>query len=457
MTGHARLAASQTKQWATCPGSAAWMEAHPELEGPSGEYAQMGTCAHALVERCLREGSEPAKYLDRLIEIIDPEGEEKTSILKDGAKMPASTSRVIFIVDQDMVEAVTHMTDYVRMRCIELGLVDPFSDKAELAALVATLVKGGTVRLESYVTPLPDRDDTGGTADVIIDAWPDVLEAIDYKNGSGVFVPVEGNHQLRSYMLGTLREAGADDYGVVRYTICQPRHVQSPPNGIMWEETVPAELLEWGVWLSERAEIVDEARAAVAAGADLDDLFAGTYLSVGEDGSHCTFCDLLADCPAALAKAQEQAGADFTDVADEIEPPTGPNHLAMVLPWVPFLNKWLSAAVAAGETLLLAGGEIAGFKIVHGKSTRKMKANVTDKKLMAYLKKRGVTSRDDMFNPSSIRTGPQLEKLLPANERKAFSEEFMEKPPGRLIVVPESDPKPAVTVNVGDDFDELED
>ena len=28
--------------------------------------------------------------------------------------------------------------------------------------------------------------------DVTIDAWPEVLEVVDYKNGSGVFVPIEG-------------------------------------------------------------------------------------------------------------------------------------------------------------------------------------------------------------------------------------------------------------------------
>ena len=47
MAWHARLSASQTKDWANCPAIIPLGEAFPE-DDPSGQAAMMGTCVHAL-------------------------------------------------------------------------------------------------------------------------------------------------------------------------------------------------------------------------------------------------------------------------------------------------------------------------------------------------------------------------------------------------------------------------
>ncbi|MEE8609030.1 MAG: DUF2800 domain-containing protein [Nitrospiraceae bacterium] len=462
MGGHARLSASKTKQWSICPGSLAVLEAQPELEGTSGYYADMGTCAHALVERCLREGSEPVDYDGRLIKIMeDNDGNQGTSILKKNAKMPPGDASNIFEVDQDMYEAVECMTNYVRYRCVELGLVScgPMGeDNAGLAAAVAELVERGVVRLEVNVTPLPDRDDTGGTGDVVIDVWPEMIEVVDYKNGSGVYVSVEENEQLRSYALGTLNEFDSDDYEYVRYTICQPRCIESPPNGISPETMTVDDLKRWGRWLSGRADHVDAARALVAAGGDMDDLYKEGLLSVGEDGSACRWCELAANCPAALAKNQELACTDFEDEPAVLEPVNSENHLAMLVPWMPFVAGWAKTVLESAEAVLMQGGSVTGQKLIQGSANRKMKPAVTDKMLVKYLNDEGVTDEEKMYNARTIRTGPQLEKLLPKKDRAAFSEEFMHKPPGKIKMVPESDDGEAVTVtDAADDFPDEED
>lgn len=474
MAGHARLSASQTKRWATCPGSAAYLEAHPSLDGGSGYHAQMGTCAHALVERCLSEGSEPSDYLGRLIEIVeDRDGNEGTSILKKGAKWPKDSTRVIFEVDADMAEAVECMTGYVRGRCVELGLVDEGFNDEERAREVVNLVAKGTVRLEGKVVPLPDRDDTGGTGDVIIDAWPDLLEVVDYKHGSGVFVPVEGNEQLRSYGLGALREAGADDYERVRYTICQPRHQQAPEDGIMSEDTEPSELLAWADWLSVRAEKVDEARRAMMQeGMSLDGLYEAGLLSYGEDGAHCTFCPLISGCPAALAKAQEMACADFDDEPHELEANEGPNRLAVLLPWVPFIDKWLRAIEADAERHMLQGGAIEGQKVVRGRSYRKWVTErrikkedsdevevleVTEADIAISLKDDFGLTDEQIYTEPKLITGPQAEKLVPKAERQRFNDKLLHKPEGKLTIAPETDKREAVTIDPAADFDGVED
>ena len=205
MAWHARLSASQTKDWFNCPGTIALKEMFP-YDDPSGEAAQLGTCAHALIERCLEEGVAPEAYRDRLIEIKFPDTEqEETVIMRKNAKWPKQAGRVIFEVDDDMIDATTTFIDYVIGRLVELFPqaydTTGFGDEVPYGIAVDA-VKRGQLKLEGRVNPLPERDDTGGTADVTIDAWPDLMELVDYKNGTGVLVPVKGNLQLRSYTLG---------------------------------------------------------------------------------------------------------------------------------------------------------------------------------------------------------------------------------------------------------------
>ena len=50
---HAKLAPSASSRWMNCPASIALEAKYPEL--PESEYAEEGTAAHSLAERCLRE------------------------------------------------------------------------------------------------------------------------------------------------------------------------------------------------------------------------------------------------------------------------------------------------------------------------------------------------------------------------------------------------------------------
>ncbi len=455
MGKHAVLAASQTKWWGNCPGAAAYVEVHPELEEPSGFHAQMGTAAHGLVERCIREGHRPGDYLGRLIEIVDPGGEgEGISILPEGARHPKDPTRVVFEVDADMAEATACMTEYVNRRCWELGLCEDADDPAQVAALVGK----GTVRLESRGVPLPDRDDTGGTADVTIDAWPELIETIDYKNGSGVFVSVVGNEQLRSYSLGSLYDDGWQDYRKVIYPICQPRHPDSPPDGIMSEETTTAELIEWrDDWLEPAAEAVDDARLAVKTYTTLGELHETGFLTIGEDGAHCTWCPLKADCPAWFAKAQKLAGADFKEEeAGDMNIPTGSSELSAIIPWVPFLDKWLKAVKARGEHILLQGGTVEGQKLVRGRSTRSWDDEMNEDDIVSTMEEDYGVDPDDMYKAAeqTLITGPQAEKLVERASRGAFNEALLVKPEGKLTMVPEDDQREAVEVEPGGDFDD---
>lgn len=479
MTWHARLSASQTKDWASCPGTIAVKEAFP-VPDPSGKAAQLGTAAHALIERCLGEGVHPSSYRGRLIEVLE-QGQGGTSILRAGAKWPKEATRVVFEVDDEMVDATGSFCEYVAERLAELfPQTFPSSDPSFTKEAVAR----GILKLEGRVNPLPERDDTGGTADVTIDAWPEVLEVVDYKNGTGVLVPVENNWQLRSYVLGRAQEAGAE-YERYRYTVGQPRHFRAPqPRGISYEECTHQELMKFRDELRAACARVDRAREAYvalwSAGRDpagnaheeptlealMERLHQGGHLSTGQDGSHCTFCKLVARCPAAMARVEETAGADFDEPAHELEVPEGPNHLASVLPWLGFLEKYAKATRAHAAQMLRDGKQVPGYKLVQTKGDRTWRTDVDQKTVLARLASefglddpsRALVPPPAPYEPVLL-SGPKVEKLLPAKMRAAFSDALLYRPDGGISMVTEDDKRPAITPGAAasDDFPDEED
>lgn len=487
MAWHARLSASQTKQWSECPGSLAALEAFPEERGGSGVFAQEGTCAHALVERCLETGEDPEDYRDRIIEIVHPDtDEEGTSILRKGAKLPRQAHRVCFIVDDDMIEATTVMTDYVRRRLAEMGfgLSDP-----------AGLIEEGALALEKQTNPLPDRDDTGGTADVTITDDMTEIEVTDYKHGKGVYVPIEGNRQLRSYLLGRVLDVfgGVDANTAYRYTVVQPRNPDARAqsdgrDGVLTETITGEELTAFQQELQEAARDVDAARdlADQYMGSDgtndvgglLHDLHDNGFVSLGEDGSHCTFCDLKAVCPAWRVKAQELAAVDFDD---EPETPDDPDQgdLPAIMRWIPALDKWFRSIEARAKEIAFSGGTVPGYKVVRNNGRRVLRNEVerqhedgtvetvqVDNEELARI----IAEEFDL-DPADIRvaevvetmlTGPKIEALIKGKgsgeRKKLFASRFLEYQEGSLTIAPESDRRDAVNVNPADDFeDDFED
>lgn len=458
MSGHARLSASQTKRWWYCPGSIPAIALFPEAVKPSGEAADLGTAAHRIVEECLLQGKMPIDFKNRVVTVIIDGGE--TSILRKGAKLKDHTdTHRYFLVDDDMMEATTTMVEYVLDRLEAYG--EPRDSKLA--------VENGVLLVETQVNPLPDRDDTGGTGDVILKAF-DELEVIDYKNGSGVLVPVEGNHQLRTYGGGALVHMGdeGDDFENIRYTIVQPRHFSG---GIMSESMSNAEMKAWLKELGVRAAKVDEATDAadelLQSGASpediIQDLASQGYLSVGDDGSHCGFCDLKSRCPAISNKAQELAQIDFEDEPETIEAPTGgADVLSKILPWVPMLDSWTKAVAKEAETLALGGATIDGYKVVRKTGNRTLKTEVSERDVVSYLVEHHEVDEDACFTDPELLSGPQLEKLITSENKgghksvkaakAAFDEACLYKPEGGLALVPNSDRRQAVAVDADADF-----
>ena len=218
-----------------------------------------------------------------------------------------------------------------------------------------------------------DVEDSFGTSDAVILAG-DTIKVIDLKFGMGVRVDATENEQLQLYALGALEVFGiVGDFKTVKMAIVQPRldHISE------WTTTVD-ELRAFGDLARDRA------RWAMAL---VNGVVGPSDLSPGE--KQCRFCKAKATCPALLAHVQDAVGADFDNLdADEIKTAPmgmGPNYLGQALAAVPLIEDWCKAVRAKAEAELLAGREVAGFKLVQGRNGARRWAN--EKEAEATLKK----------------------------------------------------------------------
>lgn len=199
----------------------------------------------------------------------------------------------------------------------------------------------------------------------------------------------------------------------------------------------------------------------LAEGKTADDLYKAGLISVGADGSHCTFCHRKVKCPAALAKVQETTAADFAEPPEDLEAP-GPNMLTAILPWIPFIDKFLKEAAASAERQLLSGGKLEGYKLVRKKTNRAWAPNykhddttveLTDSEVQRLMEEKfGVEPEKLVVTSTSRISGPQAEKLVPKAKRKEFNDFFLYKPPGGLTMAESADPRSEVVADAAGDF-----
>lgn len=478
---HAKKSPSGSKWWRTCPGGLAMVDSLPDdMRSGSGYAAKLGTVSHFLLETCLREGLSPHRYEGRLLQIVDEGSDDESVImLKTVAKMPKSAAvrANTFEVDSDMVANVDLGFQYVVKRCDELGV--PLSK----------------VKLETRTNPVPDRDDTSGTADVTIDAWPIVLAVVDFKNGRLV-VEHDDNPQLLAYLAGKAHDEGwfYDSYEVA---VVQPngRHTEGK---VRVATVTEVDLRAFVVSHRAAAELADQASAAFpgwtvepsreageagrvqlnafAADFDGDALMAPTWAEEYlVPGSNCDWCDAALVCPAYKAFRREQAQLEFTDEEDIPSAKdfrvTALDEARRIIERAPLLASMVRQAMRFATAEAKAGRKPAFMKFVRKVARREWlpawaesTPDAVVKALLAGVKLDGVETgpligdneRAKLYVPEALVTGPQAEKLINSKLRPAFNAAFLHKPEKGLKLVLATAPGEEVAYKVGDDFTEEE-
>lgn len=398
---HALLSASSSKQWIHCPPSVRLQESFPN---ESSVYAAEGTFAHEVCEYKVR------KYLHERVK--RPQSEE------------FYTEEIDAITDVYAEFVITIIEEMKRNGCEPLVLVEERVDY-------------------SHIAP------SGfGTADMLIvgkdEKGKGLLHVCDFKTGKGVFVDANHNSQMMLYALGGLAAYGyIYEIEIVRMSIIQPRL-----ENISTFECSRKELEDWGESIKPIAKMAFEGK--------------------GEQhpGDWCRFCRAKPVCRAcadeALALCREEfldldAGA-FTDDTPETDmtAPYNPDtdtavfkqpglipmdELAEILPTLNRISSWIESVFAfVSAEAINHGVPIPGYKVVEGRSKRVF----TDTK--AVVDTAVANGYTDLYKRQLI-TLTEFEKMM---GKKRFAEllgEYVAKPPGKLALVPEDDPRPPVDLN----------
>ena len=407
---HAVLSASSSKQWLHCPPSARLQENFPN---ESSVYAEEGTWAHELCEYKVK------KYLHERKK--RPQSEFFTEEIEQATDVYAEF--VISIIEEMR-----------RNGCEPLCFVEERLDFSNIVP-------------EGF-----------GTGDMIIlgkdEQGRGLLHICDYKNGKGVFVDAHENSQMMLYATGALNAYGyIYEIETVRMSIIQPRL-----ENISTYEMSAANLRDWGESIRPIAQMAFEGK--------------------GEQhpGDWCRFCRAKPVCKACMEEALGLAREEFLDLdggalteeAEETDATAPYNadtstpvfkapglvsfaELVKVLPTLNRISSWIESVFAfvSGEAINHAV-PVEGYKVVEGRSKRIF----TDTK--AVIKAAESEGYTDIYKQELL-TLTEFEKMM---GKKKFAEilgQYVTKPPGKLALVPESDPRPAVDLStVEDEFESLE-
>ena len=247
-----------------------------------------------------------------------------------------------------------------------------------------------------------------GTADTVIIA-DGTMAVIDFKYGKGVPVDAVGNPQLRLYGCGAVNEFSLlYDIERVQTCIVQPRIDNNSE-----EELSVAELMSWA-----QNEVRPKA------------LMAMKGEGVTHCGPHCKFCKASALCPARVREM-----LDAVDWASRDPKTLTVDEAAAVLPMAKNLSSWMKELEDYMEGLAISGHNIPGYKLVAGRSVRK----ITDEEKACdllekagcknYLTLKGITSLEDTVGKK------RLAEVLG---------DLIVKPEGKPTLVPLSDKRPEI-------------
>lgn len=258
-----------------------------------------------------------------------------------------------------------------------------------------------------------------GTSDATIIA-DGLMEVIDFKYGKGVRVSAVDNEQMKIYALGVyLKHSFEYRIDRVRMTIIQPRI----DNLSEFEMSIP-DLLKW-------ADEVLRPKAVEA------------FSNHGKQnpGEWCQFCKVKCGCKALAEKC--------TSIAHENPDPglIDPKKMATdILPWLAIIKSWVSSMEDYTLQQALAGVNYPGYKLVEGRSVRKI---TDDKAVIALLSKEGYDESEYM-KPAVLCGIGDLEKLVGKKRLSVLCADYITKPQGKPTLTTSDDKRQAYNAAAGD-------
>lgn len=434
---HAYLSSSSSGRWTMCHVAPRREEGLPDN---AQQATRDGTVMHDLAEKCLKAGDDLA-----LSQALGKDAfvQGSGTVLYCMPKDDGLGTRI----DEQFVEHTQVYIDFVRK-----------------------MAMGGELLVEERLSieHITGEPDAKGTADCVI-IFPDELCVIDLKGGfKKVFAKykLEGAHfatapnsiQMEAifgngsgYKPNTqtlmYAEAAREEYSLwhefkrVRMIIVMPRigHVDEFVMGM-------EEFMTWVQWVREQAEATRQPDAKAFPHEDV-----------------CTYCKAF-PCPEAQEAALQTALGDFDDLdkAETIAIPeaTGGGYdLGRLKHKVPFLRKFCDAVEAKVFAELSLGRDVNGWKLVLGDEGDR--AWTDEAKAEQALEGFGLAK--DERTTAKVISPAQTEKMVKGKRspnRKLTRDQWdalqpmINRAPAGPKVVPADDPRPALSRNPADDFDD---
>ena len=392
---HSPVGPSAATRWINCPGS---VLATIDMEDESSSFAIEGTAGHTVTEWCREEGHRAEHYLGAMVPVWV--SETRTDMIE---------------CDQVMVDAVNYFLDYVEQFHGEIYVEEKVSYES--------WVPGG----------FGTSDDMRVTDKICV--------VTDFKYGKGIQVYAKENPQLMLYALGFIHDYGwmYPNLETVQLNICQPRldHIDE------WSISV-ADLLHWADTVAEPA-----GKAALTPGAEYK---AGYWCKKN-------FCLLKDTCKTRARTIFEAVVGDFEDL-DALDPEdVDANRLSnaeigLLLPFLPVITGFCSdlqahALSELGKGEVIPHPDTGDYKLVAGRTVRSYISN--EEETIKLLRGKYKLRVKDFTN-SKLKTPPQLEKII--GKTHEIMTELVEKSPGKPVLAPGTDPRPAIGIDVETEFED---
>lgn len=255
-----------------------------------------------------------------------------------------------------------------------------------------------------------------GTADCIL-LYGDALTVIDFKYGKGVPVNAVDNMQMALYALGA-----AEQYGAFY-----------PVNGVT-AIVVQPRLDSVSEWHTDMRQLHALAADIIAPRAQL------AYKGEGEfsAGEHCRFCRARQVC-----RARAAYNLDLESYKREDPNYLSNSEIGDILGRGALLKKWVEDIEDYALTACLNGEEIPGWKAVHGRSLRKF---IDVDAAISTLIEAGYD--EALFYTRKPNTLTEIEKTLGKKDFEEKLSDYIEKPPGKPTLAPDTDKREAITNKV---------
>lgn len=378
---HAKLSASGSARWLNCPGS---VEAETGYEDSGSVFAEEGTLAHEVADLCLKAGDDADSYIGVTVKCNGRDN----------------------IIEKVMAGHVQEYLDYVR--AFQVANTDLFTEE----------------RVDfSNVVP-----NGFGTMDAaVIDYNTRICHIFDLKYGQGIAVDAFENSQGLLYAIGLLNEVGwLGAFDSFKIHIVQPRKA----NYSEWFVTVE-QLNQFAAFVETRAQLALSPNAARIPG-----------------DKQCQWCKHKANCVELKEHTEHVIGNLFDDLSLEALKPQIPvlndGDKRSILLSKKLIEDFLKAVEKDVFDTLNDGGTFPGFKLVEGRSNRKMIDGAEAQLCHEFA--------DAVYNFKLKGLG-ELEKIA----GKPRIAELTYKPQGRPTLVPDSDRRPAlVEPQVALEFDDLD-